>query len=96
LNAGFSTDLFLSNAKTAEGSTFDKIEEDTGDNSPYRTVNFSGLIGSEVSYRFSRRYRVALNPGIRYPFNSVYRSNVGVQSAPITFDLGLRFRYIFQ
>lgn len=96
LNAGFSTDLFLSNVKTAEGGSLDNTKEDVGDESPYRTTNFSGLVGTELSYRFGERYRFALNPGLRYPLNSVYKDEVGVDSAPISFDLGLRFRYIFK
>jgi hypothetical protein len=94
-NAGVSTDLFLNNVKTAEGQNLDKITQGIGDDSPYRSMNFSGLLGTEFSYKFSSRYRVALNPGLRYPINSVYKSDLGVQSAPLSFDIGLRFRYIF-
>jgi hypothetical protein len=94
-NAGLSTDLFLNNTKTAQGQTLDRINQGITDDSPYRAMNFSGLLGSELSYKFSSHYRVALNPGIHYPLNSVYKTNIGVQSAPLTFDVGLRFRYIF-
>jgi hypothetical protein len=95
LNAGVSTDLFLQNTKTADGRDVAKIDQGPGDDSPYRPMNFSGLFGTELSYKFSPRYRVTLNPGLRYPLNSIYKSDLGVQSAPITFDVGLRFRYIF-
>jgi hypothetical protein len=94
-NAGLSTDLFLNNTKTAQGQTLDRINQGIADDSPYRSMNFSGLVGSELSYKFSSHYRVALNPGVHYPLNSVYKTNIGVQSAPLTFDVGLRFRYIF-
>jgi hypothetical protein len=96
LNAGVSTDLFLQNTITPEGGSLDKTTQGRGDDSPYRSVNFSGLMGTEFTYRFGQRYRVALNPGFRYPFNSVYKTDVGVESTPLTFDIGLRFRYIFQ
>jgi hypothetical protein len=95
LNAGVSTDLFLQNTVSADGGNLDKTTQDRGESSPYRSVNLSGLAGTELSYRFSKNYRVALNPGIRYPFNSIYRSELAVKSTPITFDIGLRFRYIF-
>jgi hypothetical protein len=95
LNAGLSTDLFLQNTKSADSPSFDKVTQGSGGDSPYRPVNFSGLAGTEVSYKFGSRYRLALNPGVRYPFKSIYKSDVGVQSTPITFDIGLRFRYIF-
>jgi hypothetical protein len=94
LNAGISTDLFLQNTIDPEGN----IEETTqtaGADSPYRSVNFSGLVGSEVSYKFGGHYRLGVNPGIRYPLNSIYKDDFGVSSNPLTFDIGLRFRYIF-
>lgn len=95
LNAGVATDLFLQNTKSAEGESLDKTSDGIGEHSPYRSVNLNGLAGTEISYRFSKNYRIALNPGVRYPFNSIYKSEIAVKSTPITFDIGLRFRYIF-
>jgi hypothetical protein len=95
LNAGVSTDLFLQNTVSGQSDQLAKTSQGGGADSPYRTVNLSGLFGTEVSYRFGPHYRVSLNPGIRYPFNTIYKSELGVQSSPLTFDVGLRFRYIF-
>lgn len=99
LNAGIATDLFLQNTVKADGDRAgDNLHNTTqsgGADSPYRSVNLSGLLGTELSYRFGDHYRVALNPGIRYPFNTIYKSEMGVQATPLTFDVGLRFRYIF-
>jgi len=95
LNAGVSTDLFLENTITPEAAGLNATTQGRGDESPYRSVNFSGLMGTEFSYRFGTHYRLALNPGLRYPLNSVYKSDVGIQSTPLTFDVGLRFKYIF-
>ena len=101
LNAGISTDLFLQYTKSADaqivnGQDFEKVDADRDDvDSPYRPVNFSGLFGTELIYKVGDRYRISLNPGLRYPLSSVYKSNLGIQSTPITFDVGLRFRYIF-
>jgi hypothetical protein len=94
LNAGIATDLFLQNTIDPEGN-MTKTTSGAGSDSPFRSVNFSGLFGSELSYRFNDHYRVGLNPAIRYPFNSIYKDDLGVESTPLTFDIGLRFRYIF-
>jgi hypothetical protein len=95
VNAGISTDLFLQNTITPNGGGLTKTTQSRGDDSPYRSLNFSGLMGTELSYKLGHRYRLSLNPGLRYPLNSVYKSDIGVQATPLTFDVGLRFRYIF-
>ena len=96
LNAGLATDLFLQNTISGQSDQLAKTSQSMGSESPYRTVNLSGLFGTEFSYRFGDHYRVSLNPGLRYPLNTIYKSELGVQSTPLTFDVGLRFRYIFR
>jgi len=95
MNGGISTDLFLQGTATPEGEAVAGNVASTNEDSRYRPVNFSGLMGTEFSYRFADHYRIALTPGIRYPFNSIFNSEEGLEVRPLTFDVGLRFRYIF-
>jgi hypothetical protein len=96
MNAGVSTDLFLQNtiSATSDGERVDPVKAGIGQNSAFRPWNFSGLMGTEVSYKFGKHYRIALNPGLRYPFSSIYKSDF-YKSSRLTYDIGLRFRYIF-
>jgi hypothetical protein len=95
LNAGVSPDFFIRNILTDESGQREKFTQSAGDESPYRSVNWSGLLNTELSYRIGTHYRISLVPGVRYSFNSILKepSNSG---RPVIMDVGFRFRYLFE
>lgn len=95
LNAGIASDFFLKNTLTDQSGNLLRYTQGAGDHSQYRAVNWTGLMGTEVSYKVAKHYRVSVVPGLRYSFNSVLKSTSGVTLNPMVWDVGFRFRYMF-
>jgi hypothetical protein len=91
LNPGVSTDFFVRNTLSNQQQS---VSQGAGENSPYRAVNFAGLMSSEFSYKLGKNYRLSLVPGMRYSFNPALKS--AATGSAIAWDVGFRFRYIFK
>lgn len=96
LNSGISTDFFVRNTLSDPSGQRQSYSQGAGQDSPYRAVNFSGLMSSEVSYKLGRHYRLSLVPGVRYSFAPVLKSANTATGNNMVWDIGFRFRYIFK
>ncbi len=96
VNTGVATDFFIRNTLVDQTGQLSKFSETAGSNSPYRSVSWSGLLGTELTYKLANQYRISLVPGLRYSFNSVLKEQSGSISNPLMMDVGFRFRYIFK
>lgn len=91
LNPGVSTDFFVRNTLSNQQQS---VSQGAGVDSPYRSVNFAGLMSSEFSYKLGKNYRLSVVPGVRYAINPALKSTA--TGGAIAWDLGFRFRYIFK
>jgi len=92
LNSGVSTDFFMQNTLTDKSGQLATYSSGSGDTSPFRTVSWAGLLGTEVSYKIATQYRISIAPGLRYSLGSVLKSD-SAPSSPLMWDIGFRFRY---
>ena len=95
LNSGFSTDFFMQNTLTDKSGQMASFSSNAGNDSPYRTVSWAGLLGTELSYKIAAQYRISIAPGLRYSLNSVLKSDAA-STNPLVWDVGFRFRYIIK
>ncbi len=95
LNAGVAADIFYRNTMTDLRGQFGSFSQGADDNSVYRNLNWTGLLGTELSYKMNKHYQVSLLPGFRYSFNSVLKSSTGSTINPLVWDVGFRLKYVF-
>jgi hypothetical protein len=95
INVGASNDFFLRNTLVDKSGQRDKFTQQAGSESPYRSLNYSALATTELSYRIGQHYRVSFVPGARYSVHSILKNTTDT-GRPLILDVGFRFRYIFE
>ena len=93
INGGLSPDFFLKNSMYDQSTEIETTQ--SGKNETFKTMSVSGLGGLELSYRFSKHYRVSLAPGFRYALTPIYKQNSLASAKTFVADIGLKFRYVF-
>jgi hypothetical protein len=95
ISAGVSSDILLKSIATSTDGTV-RSEQRPGDASDWRALNWSGLMGTLVSYQLSERYSLALEPSYRMGLNSLTDTSSQYTSIPNSLMVGFRFNYILQ
>ncbi len=96
MNTGVAADFFVKNTLTDQSGNLDRFSQGSGEDSPYRAISWAGLLGTELSYKVAKQYRVSVVPSMRYSLNSVLKSTSANSSNPLVMDIGFRFRYILK
>jgi hypothetical protein len=91
MNAGIASDFFVRNSLQDQTGQVSSYTKGPGADSPYRSISWSGLMSTELSYRIASQYRVSVVPGLRYSFNPELKSG---SEHPYILDVGFRFKYI--
>lgn len=91
--AGVSADLFLANTLSESENKIEEVKVEAGSDSPFRDINFNGVIGAEFSYKLSRNYYLTLEPNYGVALSSFTKSGSSFTSNPQTFGIsaGLKF-----
>ena len=91
--AGISADFFLSNTLSESNDKIEEVRVEAGSNSPFKDVNFNGVVGAEFSYKLSRNYHLTLEPNYSLALSSFTKSGSSFTSNPQTFGIaaGLKF-----
>ncbi|MDN5214080.1 hypothetical protein QQ020_18535 [Fulvivirgaceae bacterium BMA12] len=96
ISAGVGTDFFLRNSISPDGNGLDDFDIKPGNDSPYRSVYFNGLMGTQLRYRFSKHYSFTFEPSYSVAINSFSKSDNDLESFPNVFRLGIGLKYHFK
>lgn len=96
LLAGMSSDVFLGNRISDPDNFLTTVETPPGDSSPYRSVFFSGLLGTSLGYTVADHYRIRIEPGLRMGLHSFTKDAFVLDSRPSSFMLAFGFSYLFE
>ena len=95
LNGGIMSSFLVGNTLTSDREYLGSLRVEPGSDSPYRSVQFSGLLGTEFVYSLGSHYQVSVFPSYQIGLQPLRKDAQGLE-LPTNFDLGFRFRYIFR
>ncbi len=94
INAGLSTEIFLSNELKDNNSGTKSISIDN--NSPFKTFYFNGITGLELGYKVGTNYRFSIEPNYRRSLNTFTNPGSSFDSNPVGFGVTAGFKYIIK
>ncbi|MBL3657415.1 hypothetical protein [Fulvivirga sediminis] len=95
LLSGVANNILIKNTFDGSDGNVEDLTVSAGSDSPYRTYQISGLLGSEFSYEMGEHYILSLLPQLRQALTSVTKSDSDFDSRPTILEVGFRFKYIF-
>ena len=96
LSGGVSADFFMNNTLSGETSGYQSISMQSGSDSPFRTVSFNGLLGTELTYKILDNYLIMIEPSYRFSVTNFAKDNYYYNSFPQSFNVGFGFKYMLR
>ena len=96
LTAGVGADIFLSNTISENNDRLDDVKMSSGSESPFRDVNFNGLVGAELFYQISKQYHLTLEPNYSIALSPLTKSHSDFRSNPQTFGITAGLKYYWK
>ncbi len=93
LSSGVATDFLLNNEIREQSGALRELRLENLEDSHYKDIRFSALIGAELFYKFNSKYSLSIKPNHQYALQSVTHSSSGFISKPSATRVGVRFRY---
>lgn len=95
LVSGATADLLLKNTIRGGSDQISDINFDKNDKQSYKSVFYSGLVGLEFSYSFSKNYAISLTPTYKKALMNITNDNASFQSSPDFISLDMSIQYLF-
>ncbi|MFT5570006.1 MAG: hypothetical protein ACI9RP_002057 [Cyclobacteriaceae bacterium] len=95
VNAGLTTNFYLGNTVSGDQDAFPTLDVNPGEESPYRTVSFSGVTGVSLGYNLFDRFDLMVEPNYAHALQPLTKGESNFNAAPSGFGMiaGLRYRF---
>ncbi len=94
--AGVSSDFYLGGKILDKNNFVEDVSITPGEQSPYKSVYFNGIIGTSFGYAFAEHYQLSLEPNYRMAINSLTKDSFVMSSNPATWQISFGLRYQFK
>ncbi len=92
---GVAADFFLQNTVNGRDGNLQALSVRPGENSPFKSVLFNGILGFEASRQLSQNYSIALETNYRFALSPFTKDDAMFTSLPRSFGAGFALRYNF-
>ncbi len=95
IDAGISPEILLKSTINDTNEFLSPLDLTPGENSPFKTVYFNGLLATSVDMAFFGNYHFSITPSYNFAINNLTKKDFGFNSRPSYFIMSGELSYIF-